>query len=630
MKMFCRALVSVVPAFVLLVTTQFEAGAAGTPQPPATQSWFTDDHTAKDHIWLRVGMLEAKLAAPSDLRQLSFEDRVAYQRAIEEVLWRHRIWPKERSDPKPSLDAVISQAAIEKKVQDYLRQSELLEEERQKPIMPEQLQAEMERMASYTKQPEVLRELFAALGNDPFVIAECLARPVLMGRLQFAMIEPRKASLDSSSAKAAQEEMPKVMAAANANYMLPAISDQPSDCIDDSWTDTSTNNAPIGRSFHTAVWTGAEMIVWGGSNIPNYSNTGGRYNPSTDSWTATSTTNAPSSRESHSAVWTGSEMIVWGGLDENSVSLNTGGRYNPSSDTWNATSTTDAPEGRAGHTAVWTGSEMIIWGGSPSVNAYSNTGGKYDPDTDSWTATSTTNAPRRRTDHTAVWTGSEMIVWGGAGSGILRTGGRYNPRADTWMALATYHAPVRRVGHTAVWTGSEMIVWGGTPDAFDVTIRSGGIYNPGSNSWRKTSTHHAPASRFGHTAVWTGSEMIVWGGNSLSYPHGYHTFNTGGRYNPQTDSWTATRTTNAPTARSLHTAVWTESEMIVWGGENDRSVALNTGGRYCAQAGSPTVTLDAKKPTMEETNAAGWHGAGRNTELRQPPQALASAAPVEL
>src|SRR4029453_9687911 len=40
-------------------------------------------------------------------RTLSFAERVAYQRAIEEVYWRHRVWPKERPDPKPSLDAVI-------------------------------------------------------------------------------------------------------------------------------------------------------------------------------------------------------------------------------------------------------------------------------------------------------------------------------------------------------------------------------------------------------------------------------------------------------------------------------------------------------------------------------------------
>src|SRR5881275_3122601 len=92
---------------------------------------------------------------------LSFAERVAYQRAIEDVYWRHRIWPKERPDPKPSLDVVMSQATIEKKVQDYLRNSELLEQDWQKPITAGQLQSEMDRMASHTRQPEVLRELFA-------------------------------------------------------------------------------------------------------------------------------------------------------------------------------------------------------------------------------------------------------------------------------------------------------------------------------------------------------------------------------------------------------------------------------------------------------------------------------------
>src|SRR6266446_1407107 len=110
---------------------------------------------------------------------LTLADRVAYQRAIEEVYWRHRIWPKERPDPKPSLDEVMPPEQVENKVEDYLRNSQALEDYWQKPISAEQLQAEMERMAQHTKQPEVLRELFAALGNDPFVIAECLARPAV-------------------------------------------------------------------------------------------------------------------------------------------------------------------------------------------------------------------------------------------------------------------------------------------------------------------------------------------------------------------------------------------------------------------------------------------------------------------
>jgi hypothetical protein len=116
-------------------------------------------------------------------RTLTLEERVSYQRAIEEVYWRHRIWPKERPDPKPSLDAVISQAQIEKKVTDYLRNSQALTDYWQRPITTDQLQAEMDRMARNPKHPEVLQELFEALGNDPFVIAECLARPVLTERL---------------------------------------------------------------------------------------------------------------------------------------------------------------------------------------------------------------------------------------------------------------------------------------------------------------------------------------------------------------------------------------------------------------------------------------------------------------
>src|SRR2546430_17284407 len=130
-----------------------------------------------------LAFFRSEALAQSPQKTLTFEERVSYQRAIEEVYWRHRIWPKERPDPKPSLDAVMSQAQLEKKVADYLRNSQALEAYWQRPITAEQLQAEMERMATHTRQPEVLRELFEALGNDPFVIAECLARRALAERL---------------------------------------------------------------------------------------------------------------------------------------------------------------------------------------------------------------------------------------------------------------------------------------------------------------------------------------------------------------------------------------------------------------------------------------------------------------
>src|SRR5262249_2123122 len=124
-------------------------------------------------------LLGFRASANLSQRTLTFAERVAYQHAIEEVYWRHRIWPKERSDSKPALDAVMPQAQLENKVRDYLRKSQALEHYWQRPITAEQLQAEMERMAQHTKQPEVLREVFQALGNNPFVIAECLAKPAL-------------------------------------------------------------------------------------------------------------------------------------------------------------------------------------------------------------------------------------------------------------------------------------------------------------------------------------------------------------------------------------------------------------------------------------------------------------------
>src|SRR6476660_5931115 len=65
---------------------------------------------------------------------LTFAERVDYQRALEEVYWRHRTWPKENSKPKPSLDEVMSAQQIENKVEEHLRDSQALEDYWQRPI----------------------------------------------------------------------------------------------------------------------------------------------------------------------------------------------------------------------------------------------------------------------------------------------------------------------------------------------------------------------------------------------------------------------------------------------------------------------------------------------------------------
>ena len=138
--------------------------------------------------------------------------------------------------------------------------------------------------------------------------------------------------------------------------------------------------------------------------------------------------------------------------------------------------------------------------------------------------------------------------------------------------MATAAPPQARDSHTAVWTGSEMIIWGGQTN--NSLLDSGGRYEPATDTWTFTNSSGAPSARENHTAVWTGTEMIVWGGDAAGFPS---RTNTGGKYNPATNSWTSTSTTNAPDGRSLHTAVWTGNEMIVWGGIDDSFEDLNSG-----------------------------------------------------
>ena len=240
---------------------------------------------------------------------------------------------------------------------------------------------------------------------------------------------------------------------------------------------------------------------------------------------------------------------------------------------------------------------MLVW------NGFSG-GGKYNPNSNSWTAISTINAPS--TGGSVVWTGSEMIVWGGTVdcpvyfTCTTNTGGRYNPNTNSWTATSTANAPTGRVNHTAVWTGNEMIVWGGTVYEGNSTyeVNTGGRYNPSTDSWTATSMTNPPSARYWHTAVWTGGEMIIWGGNGLGGGNGFAgSLNTGGKYNPVTNDWAATSATNAPTARDRHTAVWSGSQMIVWGGNYNECCAsypftLRNGGRYCVSTGSPVVTTN--------------------------------------
>ncbi|HEX7955825.1 MAG TPA: hypothetical protein VF508_02725, partial [Pyrinomonadaceae bacterium] len=558
------------------------------PRPtPRTSAARTDTHgisrpyALASFFILALACLTAGLSSftsqAAAARTLTLEERVAHQRAVEEVYWRHTVWPSENKGPKPSLDEVMPLAATRAKVEDTLRKSQALAQQWGRPVSPEQLQAELERMARETRRPETLRELFAALGDDPFLVAEVLARPALVDRLARTSFESdakaaradaakpsaTEASFDAWWEGASQQYAADVSADEDFAYRLAAVG---AAAADDTWSPTQA--LPVGTG--TAVWTGAEVIVWGGATAyGGRTNAGSRYNPATDTWTSTGTVGAPLPRAGHTAFWTGTEMLVWGG-SIGSGTTSTGGRYNPQTDTWTPTSTLNAPF-LSGHVSVWTGSKLIVWGPSSGVAHI------YDLSTDTWKAATRTNTPGTDIGHKAVWTGTEMFIWGGSNAVTGKRGGLYNPSTDTWRQPNTFNAPAERIGFSLVWTGTEAVVWGGY-EGNNVTLKTGARYNPQTDTWTPTSTATAPAARYGHAAVWTGSEMVVHGGDLR--PLGQMEFtNTGARYDPVNDSWAPTSTAGSP-VKFGHVAVWTGAEMFVWGGQGPTGSFQKSGARF--------------------------------------------------
>ena len=367
--------------------------------------------------------------------------------------------------------------------------------------------------------------------------------------------------------------------------------------VSDDWFITSTGaNCPSERQNHAAVWTGTEMIIWGGDS---FLYTGGRYNPTSDTWLPTSTgTNCPGGLWGFSSVWTGQEMIIWGGSQ--GMVTSQGWRYDPHSDAWHLTdSGGNCPSARSKHVSVWTGMEMIIWGGSSGGSI--NSGGRYAPDTDTWLpmAPGTVYATAGYWTK-AIWTGMEMIVWSSGWEG----GGRFLPALDAWLPISTGEGcPPPLEGCSSIWTGSEMIVWGGR-DYFDY-YNVGGRYNPATDFWISTSTGaNCPSGRWGHTAIWTGASMIIWGGNDDA-----NSLRTGGRYHTETNTWLPTASTgNCPAARTGHQAIWTGARMVVWGGLSGSSL-VNTGGIYNATRDTWTATSIASGcPSPRQQFTSVWTG----------------------
>jgi hypothetical protein len=124
-----------------------------------------------------------------------------------------------------------------------------------------------------------------------------------------------------------------------------------------------------------------------------------------------------------------------------------------------------------------------------------------------------------------------------------------------------------------VFADTGIIAWGGVTlqkTLIGSGARATGVTAPCASS--ALSDVGAPTARKAHSAVWTGTSMIIFGGITGGFPKtsvnplGWHNVDDGASYDPATDTWSPLIPGGTPGARAFHKAWWTGSEMIVWGG----------------------------------------------------------------
>ena len=314
----------------------------------------------------------------------------------------------------------------------------------------------------------------------------------------------------------------------------------------------------------TGAWDGTELLVVavGLTATGNEYAAVAAYSPSTDRWRTLAAPSILSTQGEPKAVWTGAGLFVWGGGFHHV--------YTPATNTWRAlTSIGQGPQG-GGFAQVWTGRSILTWGGGCCGDARSD-GASYDPATNTWTALPTSPLQGRYT--MSVWTGTELLIAGGndADGKVFDDAAAYDPATRRWRTLA--RMPAARAGATWTWTGHEAVMTGGygTYPVADHLYRDGVAYTPSTDSWRTLPT--AEPGRAGHAAVWTGQQLLVWGGGTVTGT-GQVPAAHGLAYSPATGAWTALPISPLR-GRIDPLAVWTGRQLLVWGGAD-----MNDGARY--------------------------------------------------
>jgi hypothetical protein len=225
---------------------------------------------------------------------------------------------------------------------------------------------------------------------------------------------------------------------------------------------------PVAREWAVEVWTGQELVLWGGRSD------GVAYDARSRRWRRVPPPPL-SARHSATGVWTGREVLVWGGMGRRR--RGDGAALDPSTNSWRR-----LPPGplspREPAASVWTGRELIVWGDASRASA-ARDGAAFDPVR--WTWRRLPPAPLPMNEVSAEWTGRELIVLGALLNGRNFAPYRwaralaYNPTRDRWHRLP----PVRITPQASSigWTGRELVAWGYGLGA--------AVYLPAANRWRR-------------------------------------------------------------------------------------------------------------------------------------------------
>ena len=308
--------------------------------------------------------------------------------------------------------------------------------------------------------------------------------------------------------------------------------------------------APLGSLV--SVWTGSQMLIRGVSWGQPPKAVTLSYTPATGIWRALAPGPAPQTLQGgDNAIWTGKEMLTFGPGGT--------GAYNPVTNIWRPV--TQNMLALVAAVRVWTGRQAIFWGGGCCGEALAD-GAAYTPATGTWQ--DLPRGPLSARHASGVWTGTEVIIAGGMSPDpamqVFAGAAAYNPATRTWRRLPPMPEP--RWGATAVWDGTEALFIGGTLAGASGPTSDGVAFSPATGRWRRLPGMEVNRSEF--AAVWTGRQVLVWGGLTGSFqdqkipPHGV-------AYDPAANRWPAMPM--APLrGRSNPTAVWTGRQMIVWGG----------------------------------------------------------------